>query len=65
MINRLNALKCVDGTLEKVSEAIIEKVEFYDQCLKSWDQPNHPFSAEDIEMGKNAVIPVWIWLNQS
>ena len=42
-------------TLDQVIKIIIDKVEFYDNCLKSWDNPskrcNNP---EDISRGRTA-----------
>lgn len=50
---RLETLRhCEDTTLQTVSAVILEKLEFYDACLKSWDKPYGTFSAEEIVIGK-------------
>lgn len=41
-----------DETLDKITDIILEKVEFYDKCLKSWDKPFGNYSPEEIEIGK-------------
>ncbi len=57
---RLEALQgCDDETLAQVSAVILEKLEFYDTCLKSWDNPRGTYSADEIETAKkccNAAI---------
>ena len=48
-----------DETLQKISAVILEKLEFYDTCLKSWDNPHGEYGAEQIEVSKkccNAAI---------
>ena len=53
MANRLNALRSKeDETLQRVASAILEKVEFYDNCLRSWDNPGEKFSPDEVELGK-------------
>jgi len=57
---RLETLQCRDDeTLAQVSAVILEKLEFYDTCLKSWDNPVGTYSADEIETAKkccNAAI---------
>lgn len=55
IIKILEALQCGDcgdETLKQITNIILEKVEFYDVCLKSWDKQNGKFSPEEIDVGK-------------
>lgn len=53
IVRRLDALENVGNeTLAKIASVIQEKVEFYDQCLASWDNPGEKFGPEDIEVGR-------------
>mgnify|MGYP000947002360 CR=1 FL=1 len=50
---RLDSLQhCGDDTLTKVSAVILDKLVFYDRCLKSWDTPSGQYTAEYIELSK-------------
>jgi uncharacterized protein YutE (UPF0331/DUF86 family) len=40
-----------DITLKTVAKVILEKLNFYDDCLKSWDKIEK-FTPEEIEIGK-------------
>ena len=53
IVRRLEALQHTGNeTLAKVANVIQEKVEFYDRCLASWDNPAEKFSTEDIDVGR-------------
>lgn len=55
MAGKLKALSCKeDETLKQVANIILEKVEFYDRCLASWDSPKKYNNPEDIEAGRMA-----------
>ena len=49
-----------DETLDQVIKVIIDKVEFYDSCLKSWDNPNprcdNPESINEGRIGCNGGL---------
>lgn len=53
IVRRLEALQNTGSEmLAQVAGVIREKVEFYDRCLASWDNPGEKFEAEDIEAGR-------------
>lgn len=52
IVRILEALQCGDETLKQIANIILEKVEFYDTCLKSWDKQSGKFSPEEIDVGK-------------
>jgi hypothetical protein len=41
-----------DKTLRKVAGVILEKTEFYDKCLRSWDNASKLLGADEIGLGK-------------
>jgi hypothetical protein len=41
-----------DETLDCVIKVIIDKIEFYDNAFKSWDNPSSIFSEEQINLGR-------------
>ena len=45
-----------NDTLYLISGVILDKVEFYDHCLESWDNPNGKFSEVEIEVGKKCCM---------
>lgn len=52
IVRRLEQLQQYDETLKQVASVILEKLTFYDDCLKSWDRPTDKFSAEEIKTGQ-------------
>ena len=51
--DRLEKLqKCGDETLRQVSAVILDKLEFYDGCLKAWDDPPESYTPETIKLGR-------------
>jgi len=53
IVTRLFALMYEgNDVLTKVAEIILEKVEFYDRSLASWDKPAERFSSDEIEVGR-------------
>jgi len=54
IIRTLESLQHIeDKTLNQVTTVINEKVEFYDNALKSWDKPHESCnSLEDINVGR-------------
>ena len=54
IIRTLESLRHVENeTLSQITKVIIEKVEFYDNALKSWDNPHKRCDTpEDINIGR-------------
>lgn len=53
IVRRLEAMQRLGNeTLDQVAEVIKRKVEFYDDCLASWDRAAKKFSMEEIELGR-------------
>lgn len=52
IVRILESIRNEDETLKQVSAIILDKVEFYDRCLRSWDKPSQKYSKGEIEIGR-------------